>query len=511
MATVLAAGGVTAAPKHDVCADIGPSLGVGISSYGSAEGWPEKAEANGVPWKFLYFYVFPSQDTAANVSAFIAAKAQVASGLNATMVVTFYDLLKRGTSAGISARAGAQDTEADVVEQVLADAALMRGYFDGFVVVLKAVANAGVPTMVHVEPDSWGFMMWAMGVEGRADPTTLPVAVVGSGQADLAGQSFSDDAAGFGKALLHLRDVYAPDTRLGWHASNFRAGSSGDVVAAFYSGMGQWDAIVTEDPHILSDATHWWLPLDPAAVDANVTWFSIVSGAAHLPILMWQVPIGPFDFHFFGEGAAGEAVLSRFEAAGLAAMMWEQQGTGDPDTFRGIGLATPPASSPAGGTALDLRTRLAAYEGTAPAFPAGSSCASAASAGGGANDAGVSSGGAANGTGATMNLSMGGAVGAGGAGPTTGGSEGRATSIVSDGGNGGSRASRTDAGVASSSNASDSGGCGCRVVSRDDSPLEEAPPRTVAAVVLALLAVRRRSKIGARTSSAFLQFCSRRA
>src|SRR5882672_3737013 len=101
MATAFTAAGVDAAPKHDVCADVGPSLRLGISRYGSAEGWPEKAQANGVPWKFLYYYVFPSQDTDANVSAFIAAKAQVASGLNAMMVVTFYDLLKRGTSAGL--------------------------------------------------------------------------------------------------------------------------------------------------------------------------------------------------------------------------------------------------------------------------------------------------------------------------------------------------------------------------------------------------------------------------
>jgi MYXO-CTERM domain-containing protein len=490
-ATLFAAWSAVAAPKHDVCADIGPSLGLGISSYGSAEGWPEKAEANGVPWKFLYYYVFPSQDTAANVGAFIAAKAQVASGLHATMVITFYDLLKRGTSAGVTARAGAQDSEADVVQQVLADPTLMKGYFDGFVVVLKAAANAGVPTMVHVEPDSWGFMMWAMGVEGRKDPTTLPVAVVGSGQADLAGQSFSDDAAGFGKALLHLRDQYAPGVRLGWHASNFRAGSGGDVVAAFYSGMGDWDAIVTEDPHVLRDPTAWWLPLDANAVDANVAWFEAVSQAARLPILMWQVPIGPFDFHFFGEGGAGEAVLSRFEAAGLAGMMWEQQGTGDPDTFRGIGLATPPSSSAAGGTALDLRTRLAAFEQSAPAFPPGSPCAPAASSGGAANaTGGASSGGAANGSGGANGggANGGGGANAGGTGPTNGGSAGQAGSVANGGSIGGAGASSSDAGVlSSSSSASDTGGCGCRVVSHDGSW------RAFGAFVLALLAILRRS------------------
>jgi hypothetical protein len=450
-ATTLAPTTAAAAPKHDLCADIGSHLGFGISSYSQALGWPEKAEMNGVSWKFLYYYVFPSQDTAANVTSYLQSKAQVAQGLGATLVVTFYDLLKRGMSAGVAARPSATNGEADIVAQVLATPDLMKGYYDGFVVVLKAAASAGVTTLIHVEPDSWGFMMWAMGVDGNKDPTTVPVKVVSSGQSDLAGQSFSEDAAGFGKALLYLRDKYAPDARMGWHASNFRSGSGGDVVAAFYSGVGEWDAIVTEDPHIVSDATSWWLSLDPSAVDANVSWFSTVSRASHVPILMWQLPIGPFDFHFLGEGDAGMTTLSRFVSAGLAGMMWEQQGTsGDPDTFRGIGLATPPSSSTAGGTALDLRTRLAAYDANPPAWPAGSPCAH--------GDAGTAGDGGSLGTSGGADASAADASGRGDA---------SSPGDASDTGDSGE--ARLGNGVASNG----SGGCGCRLVgSRGPVPSE---------------------------------------
>jgi len=380
-AIVLASSNASAAPKHDICIDVGSTLGLGISSYGAAAGWPEKAKAAGVPWRFLYFYVFPSEIASKDLSTFIADKSTIAKGLGAMPVITFYDLLKRGYKAGLTQRAGSSNAEADVVQQVLESPTLMRAYFDGFVDVLKAASSTSMPTLVHVEPDSFGFMMWAMGVEGRTDPTTIAVKVAASGHPDLAG--LPDHAGGFGKALLALRDKYAPTVRLGWHASNFRVGARPDVVTSFYAGMGEWDAIVTEDPHVMSDEAKWWLPLDPAKVDANVAWTAAVSKGTRLPVLMWQVFLGPLDFHFFGE-PGGRAVLQRFVSAGLVAMMWEQLGAGDPDSFRGIGLAVPPTDSTAGGTAKDLRERLAVYAKDPITFAAGNPCASSSS-----SDAGV--------------------------------------------------------------------------------------------------------------------------
>lgn len=90
----LASASARTAPAHDVCADLGGSLGVGVSSYNAAEGWPEKAQAAGVTWRFLYFYVFPSQTAVADMTSFIALKAGIARNLGATLVITFYDLLE---------------------------------------------------------------------------------------------------------------------------------------------------------------------------------------------------------------------------------------------------------------------------------------------------------------------------------------------------------------------------------------------------------------------------------
>ena len=41
--------------------------------------------------------------------------------------------------------------------------------------------------IVQVEPDSWGFMIWTMGVNGNADATSVPVKVESSGHPDVAG------------------------------------------------------------------------------------------------------------------------------------------------------------------------------------------------------------------------------------------------------------------------------------------------------------------------------------
>lgn len=402
-----------AAPKHDVCADLGPTLGVGVSSFSAAGDWPLVAEQqHGVDWKLLYVYVVPTTDAKADVEYFLLDKAKLAKSLGAVPVYTFYQLLQLGLQK-------LSGTEADVVKAALADPALMKTYFDNFVFVLQTAAKTGVPTIVHVEPDSWGFMMWAMGVEGNADATSIPVAVASSGHGDVTG--FPDNASGFGRALLALRDKHAPSVRLGWHASNFRVGQKPEVVTGFYSSLGEWDVLFTEHPHLEADEAKWWEPWDAALLDTNVAWFSAVSAAAHVPIVLWQAQIGTTDFHFFD---SEPSALDRFAKAGLGAVLFDLRGSGDPDGYRAYEsakLATvPPASSTAGGTAADMRARLAAYAQSPLAWPTGSLCASA------------------------------GSPGSGGAGGVTAGGAGGAASGGTPGG-GGSRAT-----------GGDDGGCGCR-------------------------------------------------
>jgi hypothetical protein len=371
-----------AAPAHDICEDLGGSVPFGISSFSVADDWLVEAhDAYGVDWGFVYVYLVPPDPAALDdYASFIGEKHAVAVSVGAVPVFTFYQLLQIGQNAGVT---GA--SEAEIVRQVLADPDLMRTYFDNFVFVLETLAALDPPSLLHVEPDSFGFMMWAMGVEGNDDATSIAVQVAGSGHPDLG--AFADNASGFGHALVALRDAYAPEVRLGWHASNFRAGQFPEVVTGFYGAMGDWDVLVSEHPHLEPDELAWWDPWDEAALETNLAWCDAVTSAAGVPILLWQLPIGTVDWHLLGD-VDDLSLLTRFTEAGVAGFLFEHQdftGAGDPDLFRASGDlgAVPPGTSGAGGTAADMRARLADYSTSPLGWPDGGMCESDAGADGG--------------------------------------------------------------------------------------------------------------------------------
>ncbi len=376
-ALLLGAGGPDAAavPRHDICADVGDTFAFGVSSFGSLRDWaPEAKSVYGADFRFLYVYVLAGgMDNPADFRDwYIAPFLQAARDMDAVPVLTFYQLLNLGQDAGYSG------SEPEVVAEALQDPDVMRTYFDNFVWLLQLCADEGPPIIVHVEPDSWGFMQWAMGIEGNDDPTSVPVKVTGSGHPDVAG--YPDHAAGLGQALVGLRDQYAPEVRLGWHASNFRVGTHPEVTTSFFAQMGDWDVLVGEHPHLEPDESTWWGDWDAAAVDTNLHWFDEVTTSAGLPMILWQVPIGTMDYHLLS--APGDlSMLTRFAEVGIVAVLFEHQafaGETDPDLIRASGaLGTPPPSgSPAGGTAADMRQRVADYSAAPLSWPADTLCAS---------------------------------------------------------------------------------------------------------------------------------------
>jgi hypothetical protein len=364
---------VGAAPRHDICRDLGDTFAFGVSSYGDLRDWA--AEANnqyGADFRLLYVYILAGgMDDPDNFEQwYVRPFIEAAQAIDAIPVLTFYQLLDLGRAADY------EGTEAEVVQQALTDAAVMRSYFDHFVWLLELADQYEPPVIVHVEPDSWGFMMWAMGIEGNDDATSVPVRVEGSGHPELGG--FADHAGGLGQALLALRDAHAPSVRLGWHASNFRVGTRPEVVASFYSAMGDWDVLVGEHPHVEPEGADWWEDWDPERLEVNLLWLSTVVEQAGVPLIFWQMPIGASDWHLLENPSEAE-LLGRFAAAGAVALLFEQlahRGETDPDQIRASGeLGTePPAGHPAGGTAADMRERVAAYSAAPLPWPEGSLC-----------------------------------------------------------------------------------------------------------------------------------------
>jgi len=421
-----------AAPHHDICSDLDGAVRFGVSSYGSLRDWAPEAKAqHGADFRLLYVYILAGgMDDPDNFKQwYVEPFLQTAVDMDAIPVLTFYQLLDLGKAAGFQG-----GHEADIVAQSLANPSIMHTYFDNYVWLLEIAATFPPPVVVHVEPDSWGFMMWAMGVEGNDDPTSIPVRVDASGHPDAAG--FADNAAGLGQALVAMRDKHAPEVRLGWHASNFRVGTRPEVVVSFFSQMGDWDLLVGEYPHVDPNPASWWDSWEPAAVETNVTWLSTVTTGTGLPLLLWQTPIGATDWHLLGAPEAPDNLL-QFAGAGVAGVLFEHiafHNETDPDSIRADGDfgTPPPTGSPAGGTAADMRARVTGYSPLT--FPLGSVCGSS-GAGGGGSGAGGTAG------------SSGGASGAGG----TGGSAGTPPSSPAASGD-------------------DAGGCACSMRDRSTSP-----------------------------------------
>lgn len=187
--------------------------------------------------------------------------------------------------------------ENQIVANNCANAATMSGYYDDFKLLLQKCALFGKPVVLHIEPDMWGYMFAA--TENASTPVaaaTFPVKVKGSGHADV--QAFDDNAGGFGKALLALRDKYAPNALLAWHASKW--GTPDPVkIAAFMQACGNWD-LSFSDPSDRDSGFKEFYGYNPGGpiwwTDSDFTSFRDWCGDLHTrtgwPFMAWQIPVG---------------------------------------------------------------------------------------------------------------------------------------------------------------------------------------------------------------------------
>ncbi|MBU1239436.1 hypothetical protein KKF84_11535 [Myxococcota bacterium] len=345
-------------PAEDACSAFDGEFQFGVSSYGGVRNWALDAISDlGTPFHFLYIYILNGgMDNPDDFRDwYIVPFLDDCKESGATPVFSFYQLLDLGRAHGYSG------SEPQVVQSCLGNSACMSDYFYNFVWFLQVLATEYPNAIIDVEPDSWGFMMWAMGVEGNDDPASVEVKVDQSGFPDVRG--FSNDAGGLGKALLALRNTYAPNVRMGWHSSNFRVGTRPEVVASFFAAMGSWDLLVSEHFHFETDEALWWEPWDEELVTRNLDWAAHVTGEAGLPMLLWQVPVGSWDFHLLG--SSDRSMIDRLVESGIVGVLFEHlnnHGDEDPDDYRAVGDfgTVPPVESTAGGTAATMRDRVTA-------------------------------------------------------------------------------------------------------------------------------------------------------
>lgn len=172
---------------------------------------------NGTAWDFRYEYLSGGVGTSGGWDSWATPPGQYitnainenrADGFRSEFV--YYTLLQ-------TPGPGTNSDERSTDLAHLADPATMATYFGDWRLVMQRIGAAGVPVVVIVEPDLWGYIEQTAVRNGTNSAASIPASVGSSGFADV--QGYPNTAQGFAWALLHIRDLYAKNAVLALHAS----------------------------------------------------------------------------------------------------------------------------------------------------------------------------------------------------------------------------------------------------------------------------------------------------
>jgi hypothetical protein len=215
-------------------------------------------------------------------------------------VFTYYMLLQ-------SAPGGGSESNADAAN--LNNTSTMTAYYNDVKLFFqKAGAFPGQTVVLHMEPDLWGYVEQ---LAANDNASTVAAKVSETGLPELAG--LPSNVAGFARAIIKLRDTYAPNVLVAYHISVWGTGTDiassnptdtsvdalGARAAAFYNSLGaSFDLAFAEFSDresgfyqfVYGDGGHaWW---DTEDFRRNVRFLGDFSTATSKRIVMWQIPLG---------------------------------------------------------------------------------------------------------------------------------------------------------------------------------------------------------------------------
>lgn len=199
-------------------------------------------------------------------------------------------------------------SESDAVNNNLNNTATMTAYYNDLKLFFqKAGAFPGKLVVLHVEPDLWGY------VQNRSgdNASTATARVSETGLSELAG--LPSNVSGFARAIVKLRDTYAPNVALGYHISVWGTGndiilsnppdatldSLGTRAATFFTSLSaSFDVAFAEFSdrdsafyqNIYGDGgQHWMDAEDFRRLGRFLGRFHSATGKR---LVMWQIPLG---------------------------------------------------------------------------------------------------------------------------------------------------------------------------------------------------------------------------
>lgn len=187
------------------------------------------------------------------------------------------------------------------------DAAFMARYYADFRFFLQQIGQD--VALVHVEPDFWGYAE-----QMNEDPHALPSAVASANATDCG--MLENSIAGLGKCFVAMARKYAPNAKIGLHASawatkmdvsanknpSFDVAGEAKKVATFLGACGgaESDLIVVESSD--RDAGYyqsigqnrWWDETNAALphFHQHLAWVKALTEAMGKPAMHWQMPLG---------------------------------------------------------------------------------------------------------------------------------------------------------------------------------------------------------------------------
>jgi hypothetical protein len=214
-------------------------------------------------------------------------------------VFTYYQMFQSQPGGG---------SESDAVYNNLNNVATMTAYYDDLKLFFqKAGAFPGRLVVLHVEPDLWGYIQNRFGDNAAA----VSAKVSETGLPDLTG--LPNSVSGFARAVVKLRDTYAPNVAIGYHISVWGTGndiilsnppdatvdSLGSRAAAFFSSLAAgFDIAFAEFSDrdaafhqiINGDGGQRWM--DAADFGRLARFLGRFSSTTGKKIVMWQIPLG---------------------------------------------------------------------------------------------------------------------------------------------------------------------------------------------------------------------------
>jgi hypothetical protein len=191
--------------------------------------------------------------------------------------------------------------------QAATSVSFMTRYLADWRFLLQSIGSATV--FLHIEPDFWGYAEQA-----SSDPHAS-AAVATANATDCATQENS--IAGMGQCMIAMARKYAPNAKVGLHASSWSTGidvayststtldvaAQAQTTAAYLTACGAnaSDFIVVEASdrdagyyQSIGGANHWWDATNATLPDfhQDFAWLKALAEAANQPLLEWQVPIG---------------------------------------------------------------------------------------------------------------------------------------------------------------------------------------------------------------------------